>query len=312
MSDSDLVIRARGLSKRFGKLTAVDHLDLSVPRAEVFGFLGPNGCGKSTTIRMLCGLLQPSEGEVEVLGCQIPRDAEELKRRIGYMTQKFSLYEDLTVQENLEFLAAVQGIGRRETRQRIDELLERYWLTDRRKQLAGTMSGGQKQRLALAGAVLHKPDLLLLDEPTSAVDPQSRREFWDSLFELAEEGTTLLVSTHYMDEAERCTRLGILDAGRLVADGSPRELMDALPGHPLLIECAQPRAAQRALQGHREVLASAQIGATLRVLCASENARDDIAATLRRAGVEAELRDGEANLEDVFVAVTRKPLEATP
>jgi ABC-2 type transport system ATP-binding protein len=312
MSDHDLVIRARGLSKRFGKLTAVDHLDLSVPRAEVFGFLGPNGCGKSTTIRMLCGLLQPSEGEVEVLGCQIPRDAEELKRRIGYMTQKFSLYEDLTVQENLEFLAAVQGIGRRETRQRIDELLERYWLTDRRKQLAGTMSGGQKQRLALAGAVLHKPDLLLLDEPTSAVDPQSRREFWDSLFELAEEGTTLLVSTHYMDEAERCTRLGILDAGRLVADGSPRELMDALPGHPLLIECAQPRAAQRALQGHREVLASAQIGATLRVLCASENARDDIATTLRRAGVEAELRDGEANLEDVFVAVTRKPLEATP
>jgi ABC-2 type transport system ATP-binding protein len=312
MHGNELVIRARGLSKRFGKLTAVDHLDLSVPRAEVFGFLGPNGCGKSTTIRMLCGLLQPSEGEVEVLGCQIPRDAEELKRRIGYMTQKFSLYEDLTVQENLEFLAAVQGIGRRETRQRIDELLERYWLTDRRKQLAGTMSGGQKQRLALAGAVLHKPDLLLLDEPTSAVDPQSRREFWDSLFELAEEGTTLLVSTHYMDEAERCTRLGILDAGRLVADGSPRELMDALPGHPLLIECAQPRAAQRALHGHREVLASAQIGATLRVLCASENARDDIAATLRRAGVEAELRDGEANLEDVFVAVTRKPLEATP
>ncbi|WP_171016372.1 ABC transporter ATP-binding protein [Pseudomonas sp. F(2018)] len=311
MNGNELVIRARGLSKRFGKLTAVDHLDLSVPRAEVFGFLGPNGCGKSTTIRMLCGLLQPSEGEVEVLGCQIPRDAEELKRRIGYMTQKFSLYEDLTVQENLEFLAAVQGIGRRATRQRIDELLERYWLTDRRKQLAGTMSGGQKQRLALAGAVLHKPDLLLLDEPTSAVDPQSRREFWDSLFELAEEGTTLLVSTHYMDEAERCTRLGILDAGRLVADGSPRELMDALPGHPLLIECAQPRAAQRALHGHREVLASAQIGATLRVLCASENARDDIAATLRRAGVEAELRDGEANLEDVFVAVTRKPLEAT-
>lgn len=312
MNDTELVIRARGLSKRFGKLTAVDNLDLSVPRAEVFGFLGPNGCGKSTTIRMLCGLLQPSEGEVEVLGYQIPRDAEELKRRIGYMTQKFSLYEDLTVQENLEFLAAVQGIGRRETRERIDELLERYWLADRRKQMAGTMSGGQKQRLALAGAVLHKPDLLLLDEPTSAVDPQSRREFWDSLFELAEAGTTLLVSTHYMDEAERCTRLGILDAGRLVADGSPRELMDALPGHPLLIECAQPREAQRALQGHPQVLAMAQIGATLRVLCAADGVRDDIAAVLRRAGVNAELRDGEANLEDVFVAVTRKPLEATP
>ncbi|WP_394559321.1 ABC transporter ATP-binding protein [Aquipseudomonas alcaligenes] len=312
MNGNELVIRARGLSKRFGQLTAVDHLDLSVPRAEVFGFLGPNGCGKSTTIRMLCGLLLPSEGEVEVLGYQIPRDAEELKRRIGYMTQKFSLYEDLTVQENLEFLAAVQGINRRDTRERIDELLERYWLADRRKQMAGTMSGGQKQRLALAGAVLHKPDLLLLDEPTSAVDPQSRREFWDSLFELAEEGTTLLVSTHYMDEAERCTRLGILDAGRLVADGSPRELMDALPGQPLLVECAQPRDAQRALQGHPAVLATAQIGATLRVLCEAEGNRDEIAAVLRKAGVDAQLRDGEANLEDVFVAVTRKPLEARP
>lgn len=312
MHDPDLVIRARGLSKRFGQLNAVDGLDLSVARAEVFGFLGPNGCGKSTTIRMLCGLLLPSAGEVEVLGYQIPRDAEALKRRIGYMTQKFSLYEDLTVQENLEFLAAVQGIGRRGTRQRIDELLERYWLADRRTQMAGTLSGGQKQRLALAGAVLHKPDLLLLDEPTSAVDPQSRREFWDSLFELAEQGTTLLVSTHYMDEAERCTRLGILDAGRLVADGSPRELMDALPGHPLLVDCAQPREAQRTLQGHPEVLAMAQIGATLRVLCAANGARDDIAASLRRAGIDAQLRDGEANLEDVFVAVTRKPLQARP
>lgn len=312
MSTNELVIRARGLSKHFGTLAAVDHLDLSVPRAEVFGFLGPNGCGKSTTIRMLCGLLLPSEGEVEVLGCQIPRDAEALKRRIGYMTQKFSLYEDLTVRENLEFLAAVQGLARQYAHQRIDEVLERYWLTDRRTQMAGTLSGGQKQRLALAGAVLHKPDLLLLDEPTSAVDPQSRREFWDSLFELAEAGTTLLVSTHYMDEAERCTRLGILDAGRLVADGSPRELMDKLPGQPLLIECQQPRQAKRALEHHPAVLAMAQIGTTLRVLCHAEHAHDEIAASLRRAGVTAELHQGEANLEDVFVAVTHKPQQDTP
>ncbi|WP_223123225.1 ABC transporter ATP-binding protein [Aquipseudomonas alcaligenes] len=312
MNDSELVIRARGLSKRFGDLTAVDHLDLSVPRAEVFGFLGPNGCGKSTTIRMLCGLLQPSAGEVEVLGCQIPRDAEELKRRIGYMTQKFSLYEDLSVQENLEFLAAVQGISRRETRQRIEELLERYWLGDRRRQMAGTLSGGQKQRLALAGAVLHKPDLLLLDEPTSAVDPQSRREFWDSLFELADAGTTLLVSTHYMDEAERCTRLGILDAGRLVADGTPRELMDALPGHPLLLHCAQPRQAQLALHGHPEVLAMAQIGASLRVLGSRAESRAIIEALLHQRGIAVELEETPANLEDVFVSVTRQPLQATP
>ncbi|MBD9484757.1 ABC transporter ATP-binding protein [Pseudomonas sp. PDM14] len=312
MNSPEAVIQARGLSKRFGALTAVDHLDLTVRRAEVFGFLGPNGCGKSTTIRMLCGLLLPSEGEIEVLGCQIPRDAEELKRRIGYMTQKFSLYEDLSVIENLEFLATVQGLNKRDARQRIEELLERYWLDDRRKQMAGTLSGGQKQRLALAGAVLHKPDLLLLDEPTSAVDPQSRREFWDSLFELADAGTTLLVSTHYMDEAERCTRLGILDAGRLVADGSPQELMDALPGHPLLIHCAQPRQAQRALEGNPEVVAMAQIGAALRVLCASSEARGVIGQSLQQAGIQADIEDSSANLEDVFVSVTRNPVQATP
>ncbi|WP_375737970.1 ABC transporter ATP-binding protein [Pseudomonas boanensis] len=307
MNSAEPVILARGLTKRFGQLTAVDRLDLRVDRAEVFGFLGPNGCGKSTTIRMLCGLLLPSAGEIEVLGCQIPRDAEALKRRIGYMTQKFSLYEDLTVGENLDFLATVQGLPKRDGRQRIEELLDRYWLTDRRTQLAGTLSGGQKQRLALAGAVLHKPDLLLLDEPTSAVDPQSRREFWDSLFELAEAGTTLLVSTHYMDEAERCTRLGILDAGRLVADGSPAELMAALPGRPLLVECLQPRNAQRALQGAAEVIAMAQIGNSLRVLSAVADARERISRRLAIQGIEAHVQETEANLEDVFVAVTHHP-----
>ncbi|MDT4799358.1 putative multidrug ABC transporter ATP-binding protein YbhF [compost metagenome] len=309
MNSNEAVIRASGLTKRFGQLTAVDGLNLHVNRAEVFGFLGPNGCGKSTTIRMLCGLLLPSAGEIEVLGCQIPHDAEALKRRIGYMTQKFSLYEDLTVYENLEFLATVQDLDRREARQRIEELLERYWLADRRKQLAGTMSGGQKQRLALAGAVLHKPDLLLLDEPTSAVDPQSRREFWDSLFELAEAGTTLLVSTHYMDEAERCTRLGILDAGRLVADGSPRELMDALPGRPLLVECEQPRLAQKALEGQPEVIAMAQIGASLRVLSADPDAAADIQRRLRGQGIEARVENADPNLEDVFVSVTQRAKE---
>jgi ABC-2 type transport system ATP-binding protein len=309
VTDEQPIISARGLSKRFGALTAVDNLDLTVRRAEVFGFLGPNGCGKSTTIRMLCGLLLPSEGEIEVLGCRIPRDAETLKRRIGYMTQKFSLYEDLTIGENLEFLATVQGLDRRAARQRINELLERYWLADRRKQLAGTLSGGQKQRLALAGAVLHKPDLLLLDEPTSAVDPQSRREFWDSLFELAEAGTTLLVSTHYMDEAERCTRLGILDAGRLVADGSPAELMANLPGQPLLIECTQPRQAQRALQDLPGVIAMAQVGASLRVLSAEPQAREHIARRLAERQIDAQVTVTTPNLEDVFVSVTRRPVQ---
>ena len=310
MNDSQPVIRARGLTKRFGELTAVDNLNLTVKRAEVFGFLGPNGCGKSTTIRMLCGLLLPSAGEIEVLGYQIPRDAEELKRRIGYMTQKFSLYEDLTVGENLEFLAAIQGLRGKQARERINELLERYWLADRRKQMAGTLSGGQKQRLALAGAVLHKPDLLLLDEPTSAVDPQSRREFWESLFELADAGTTLLVSTHYMDEAERCTRLGILDAGRLVADGSPAELMAALPGRPLLVECDQPRQVQRALQDQPDVISMAQIGASLRVLSTATDAAPPIRQHLAAMGLKAKVLETEPNLEDVFVSVTHKPVNA--
>ncbi|SDK06256.1 ABC transporter ATP-binding protein [Pseudomonas indica] len=306
MNSAETVIRARGLTKRFGDFTAVDSLDLDVRRAEVFGFLGPNGSGKSTTIRMLCGLLSPSAGEIEVLGCRIPQDAEALKRRIGYMTQKFSLYDDLSVGENLDFLAAVHGLPRREARQRIDELLALYRLDDRRRQLAGTLSGGQKQRLALAGAVLHKPDLLFLDEPTSAVDPQSRRDFWDSLFELADAGTTLLVSTHYMDEAERCTRLGILDEGRLAADGSPEELLAQLPGTSLLVECEQPRQAQRALQGGEGILALAQIGASLRVLVEEGQSAEDIRTRLHEAGIDAEVGETAPNLEDVFVTATRR------
>ncbi|MFA6986913.1 MAG: ABC transporter ATP-binding protein, partial [Arenimonas sp.] len=192
-------MRARGLTRRFGTLVAVDHIDLAVPRGQVFGFLGPNGSGKSTTLRMLCGLLTPSEGDVEVLGLKIPAQAEALKHRIGYMTQKFALYEDLTVLENLQFLAAIHELPRARAKPRVAEMIERYNLGDRRGQLAGTLSGGQKQRLALAGSVMHEPELLLLDEPTSAVDPESRRDFWASLFELADAGTTLLVSTHYMD-----------------------------------------------------------------------------------------------------------------
>jgi ABC-2 type transport system ATP-binding protein len=301
-------IVAHGLTKRFGELVAVDHVDLTVARAQVYGFLGPNGSGKSTTIRMLCGLLLPTSGDISVLGCTIPRDAEALKRRIGYMTQKFSLYDDLSVTENLDFVAAVHEFSRAAARTRIDELLRTYWLTEQRNQLAGTMSGGQKQRLALAAAVLHKPELLLLDEPTSAVDPQSRREFWDSLFALADAGTTILVSTHYMDEAERCHRLAILDHGRLVADGSPRELCAALPGQALLIECANPRRAQQALEGDAAVVSMAQIGAHLRVLVRDgAEARTRIEATLRQQGIAARMEAVEANLEDVFVVATQRP-----
>jgi ABC-2 type transport system ATP-binding protein len=313
-TNEPLAIRARGLSKRFGTLLAVDALDLDVPRRHVYGFLGPNGSGKSTSIRMLCGLLTPTAGEIEVLGLRIPEQAEALRTRIGYMTQKFSLFEDLTVRENLEFLAAVQGLKKAAAKTRVDELVERYDFADRQKQLAGTLSGGQKQRLALAGAVVHKPELLFLDEPTSAVDPESRRDFWDALFALADAGTTLLVSTHYMDEAERCHRLAILDRGRLVADGTPAELTGKLSGRTFAVHAAQPRKAQQVLLGLPGAPSVAQIGNTLRVL--APQADFDAAAVakvLRDAGLDADVEAVAPNLEDVFVAATRsdtRPREA--
>src|SRR5688572_7140957 len=304
-SPSEAAIRARGLTKRFGELVAVDHVDLTVPKAHVYGFLGPNGSGKTTTIRMLCGLLAPTAGDIEVLGLRVPEQSEALLRRIGYMTQKFSLFEDLSVRENLEFLGAVQSIPKAQAARRIDELIEGYHFADRQKQLAGTLSGGQKQRLALASAVIHEPELLFLDEPTSAVDPESRRDFWEKLFELADAGTTILVSTHYMDEAERCHRLAILDRGALVADGTPLALTEALVGRTLVVHAPQPRRAQQALLAVPGVLSVAQIGNELRVLASGNG---DPAARLRdelaKAGLQAEVDAVAPNLEDVFVAAT--------
>jgi ABC-2 type transport system ATP-binding protein len=308
-TDADgVAIRARGLTRRFGKLVAVDHVDLEVPAKRVYGFLGPNGSGKSTTIRMLCGLLTPTDGEIEVLGLKIPAQADELRPHIGYMTQKFSLFEDLSVRENLEFLAAIQGVPKAKTKGRIDELIEQYHFGDRQRQLAGSMSGGQKQRLALACAVIHEPELLFLDEPTSAVDPESRRDFWEKLFELADIGTTLLVSTHLMDEAERCHRLAILDRGALVADGTPGELTAELDGRTFVVDTPDPREAQRALVDVPGVLGVAQVGNTLRVLIAEDagDATQRMDKALAMAGSKAELASAPPNLEDVFVAATRK------
>ena len=223
---TDPVIEVRGLSRRFDTLMAIEALDLSIERNTIYGFLGPNGCGKTTLIRMLTGLLTPTSGTIEVLGLSLPRDAEKLKFRIGYMTQAFSLYSDLSVLENLRFIARIFGLGHRDERQRISELLSRYELDQLANRRAGSMSGGQRQRLALAAAVLHRPKLLFLDEPTSAVDPESRRDFWENLFDLIDADTSIIVSTHFMDEAERCHRIAILEAGHKRADGPPNALMD--------------------------------------------------------------------------------------
>jgi ABC-2 type transport system ATP-binding protein len=301
----EFAIRALGLTRRFGAVTAVDHIDLSIPRAHIYGFLGPNGSGKSTTIRMLCGLIQPSEGEALVLGSRIPGEAEAIKRKIGYMTQRFSLYEDLTVRENLEFMADIYSLPRPAARARIAELMEKYRLGGLAKQWAGTLSGGQKQRLALAATTLHQPELLFLDEPTSAVDPQSRRDFWENLFELSEDGATILVSTHYMDEAERCHGLGILDRGRLVADGTPQDLERRLEASVIELECADPRAAHRRLAGLPGILGVTQLGMRLRVLL--DRALPDPLGHLGEAlrGVDFDAQATRANLEDVFVAATQ-------
>jgi ABC-2 type transport system ATP-binding protein len=300
-------ITARNLTRRFGKLVAVDHVSLDIPRATIYGFLGPNGSGKSTTIRMLCGLLRPSEGECTVLGHPVPREAEQLRMKIGYMTQRFSLWEDLTVQENLDFIGRIFGLDGKLRAARIAERLRQYHLEDRRTQRSGTMSGGQKQRLALAAATLHEPELLLLDEPTSAVDPQSRRDFWESLFELVDRGTTILVSTHYMDEAERCHGLAILDRGRLAAEGSPRQLMDSIDAVVIEIEADDVRSARRALDGQDFVKSVAQLGNRLHALLDPRH-RDpegSIRTLLEKQGVQGKVERVRASLEDVFVASTR-------
>jgi ABC-2 type transport system ATP-binding protein len=302
-----LAIEARGLTRRFGDLVAVDHVDLTVPRARIYGFLGPNGSGKSTTIRMLCGLLEPSDGEATVLGFHVPAEAEALRSKIGYMTQRFSLYDDLTVRENLDFIGEIHSIPRARRRRRVDELLARYDLAVRADQWAGTMSGGQRQRLALAAATLHEPELLLLDEPTSAVDPQSRRDFWESLFALCDAGTTILVSTHYMDEAERCHALAILDRGALVAHGPPEQLTAELPETVLEVMTENLRGARAVLDEAEAVLSVAQLGLRFHALVRGDLVHpvETVERALAAAGVAARVRIVEASLEDVFVSATR-------
>ncbi len=303
---SEYAIEARGLSKHFGDLKAVSKLDLNVPRGQIYGFLGPNGSGKSTTIRMLCGLLTPNEGTATVLDTEIPADARILKPKIGYMTQRFSLFGDMTVYENLQFIAEIYSYPSAKRAARIKDLLAKYDLEQQRNQLAGTMSGGQRQRLALACAVLHHPELLLLDEPTSAVDPQSRRDFWENLFRLAGAGTTILVSTHYMDEAERCHRLAILDHGVKVADGTPRELQAATGMHIVEVIADDPYAAQSVIGDLESVASVTQLGVRLRVLLPRhvESPVGLIEQALGTGNITASVGITDATLEDVFVAVT--------
>ena len=305
---TELAIQAHNLCKDFGHVKAVQNLNLEIPRSRIYGFLGPNGSGKTTAIRMLCGLLTPTAGDIDVLGYSIPQEAEALRLKVGYMTQKFSLFEDLTVNENLQFMADIYTLGRKLKRERIGFSIERYELSPFLKQMAGTLSGGQKQRLALAAATLHEPELLFLDEPTSAVDPENRRAFWESLFDLVDEGTTILVSTHYMDEAERCHALAILDKGTLVAEGSPTELQQKIDAHIVLVESDQPRQVGKMLEQLPYVHSSAQVGKLLRVMVAIDQTTPDTAVrdAITQAGLSLKhCNITQPGLEDVFVAATR-------
>lgn len=314
MTDTALAIHTRGLTRRFGDNVAVNGLDLAIERGRIYGFLGPNGSGKTTTIRMLAGLLSPSAGSIEVLGLDIPRQAERLKHRIGYMTQRFSLYDDLTVGENLWFVAEIFALAPAAARQRVARQVSEYHLQPVLRQRAGTLSGGQRQRLSLAAATLHDPDLLFLDEPTSAVDPQSRRDFWEKLFELSDLGTTILVSTHYMDEAERCHHLAILDSGVLAIAGEPAHMMRDIGTRVVLVTSPQPRACTAQLRDLDAVAGLTQIGNGLRVQV--QPRVDDpaayLAAELDRAALRYQAEEVSASLEDVFVAATHKPKAAAP
>ncbi len=305
---SDPVVVAEHLARRFGDLVAVRDVSFEVQRGEIFGVLGPNGAGKSTTIRMLCGILDPSGGKGTVVGYDVAKEPEAVKQRIGYMTQRFSLYEDLTVRENLEFYAGIYGLPMRRLRIRVDAVLERAGLIDRAKQVTGTLSGGWKQRVALACATLHEPPLLFLDEPTAGVDPVSRREFWEQIHRIASEGTTVLVTTHYMDEAERCHRLAFIFRGTLLDVGTPDEIVtrSALAVCELVVD--DGRKAADALRAHSAIEEVSHYGHVLR---AAARGADDPVRLCRElvtaAGITvARAERARATVEDAFVAMVRQ------
>ena len=303
-------VECRDLTRRFGSFVAVDRLSFQVPAGQIFGFLGPNGSGKSTTIRMLCGLLQPTEGLAAVDGLDTTRDPEGVKRRIGYMSQRFSLYEDLTVKENLEFYAGVYRLPRRGRQARIGEVLGLTDLEQERHELVGGLSTGVRQRLALGTAILHQPPILFLDEPTSGVDPISRRRFWDLIYGLAADGCTVLVTTHYMDEAEHCNRILLIREGKSVGLGSPGELKKSLVRGPILaIECDRPFDAVSTLKNVQGVFEAAIYGRRVRAVAADTGpTKDRIEAALKSAGIRVNSVVGaEPTLEDVFVAITEEP-----
>ncbi len=312
MSDqAGLAVETTNLTKKFGDFIAVDHINLTNPRGEIFGFLGPNGAGKTTTIRMLLGLLRPTSGSAFVLGFETVREIGEIRQRIGYMSQKFSLYNDMTVEENLNFFGGIYGVSGNKLKQRKAYILHMAGLEGRQRELTKNLAGGWKQRLALGTAIIHSPDMLFLDEPTAGVDPISRRAFWNLLYELAEGGTTHFITTHYMDEAEHCERLAFIQHGRIVAQGSPQEIKEThMPGEVLEIDCASPNQALQLLREMNRFAEVALYGAQIHVVT-REQADAAAEARLIQDALAAEHIPAHAverivpSLEDVFIASVR-------
>jgi ABC-2 type transport system ATP-binding protein len=308
--DPDYVITTDRLERRFGSLVAVRDVSLRVARGRIFGVLGPNGAGKSTTIRMLCGILTPSGGSGKVVGFDIVREAEKIKQNIGYMTQRFSLYEDLSVEENLAFYAGIYGVPSQRRAARLGQVLESSGLTSRRRQLAGTLSGGWKQRVALASATVHEPPLLFLDEPTAGVDPVSRREFWEQIHQLAAGGTTIVVTTHYMDEAERCHEIAFIFRGQLLDTGTPREIVQRRGLRAAEASVEQAGELAQRLRADPRVDEVAHYGQLLRI-CTKQGADPlQVVRELRGLSPEAALDAHEVRptVEDAFVSMVREDL----
>lgn len=308
---NDWVIETHHLTRRFGRVVAVDGLTLSVRRGEIFGLLGPDGAGKTTTIRLLCALLSPTAGSAQVAGLDTVRQAEAIKRRIGYMPQQFSLYGDLTVQENLLFFADVFEVGRREREERIGRLLAFSRLEPFRHRRAAHLSGGMQKKLALACTLIHHPEILFLDEPTTGVDPVSRREFWDILTELHLEGVTLFVSTPYMDEAERCSRVALMMNGRIIACDPPDRLRQQVVGHLLELRPRRVREAARALEGTPGILEVQVYGDRVHVFVEDpERGEEVVREVLARAGIDVEsIRSTRPRMEQAFISLIRRPRE---
>lgn len=318
--DDAIVIETRNLTRRFGALVAVREVDLCVRRGQIFGFLGPNGSGKSTVIRMLCGLLRPTSGEALVLGIDAARNPERVKPRIGYMSQSFSLYTDLTVAENLDFFGRIYGLRGPRLAERKRAVLELLGLDDRLRQFGGTLSGGWKQRLALACALIHEPEIVFLDEPTAGIDPVARRELWDLLFELSGRGVTLFVSTHYMDEAERCSHIAYIYLSRLIANDTPaalKRLPRVTPDGTRRLElvCPDPVRALGALRDAPGVRDATLFGASVHLLVEGAVSDRDVISRMSSSAATEDIavREAPPTLEDVFVALTRAEtaLEAT-